>query len=146
MKRSVSLTDELFKVVLLLFTTCPTMLNTRSLPSLAAITQNVFLARSLTARNSNLHSLSMTGEYRCTLVPMGAIWWGTRGTCPPHFFKRGGAYYAMSPHCFLFRFCIWRGFKNKSDVCHVLCEELFMLGGGPCIAKLMLKRSLVWYH
>ena len=26
-------------------------------------------------------------------------------------------------------FCIWRGFKNKSDVCHVLCEELSMLVG-----------------
>jgi len=33
----------------------------------------------------------------------------------------------MPPHIFLFRFCIWRGFKNKSDVCHVLFEELFML-------------------
>ena len=35
--------------------------------------------------------------------------------------------YNMSsiPHYFLFRFCIWRGFKNGSDVCHVLCEELF---------------------
>jgi len=30
-------------------------------------------------------------------------------------------------HIFLYRFCIWRAFKNKSDVCHVLCEELFML-------------------
>jgi len=47
----------------------------------------------------------------------------------------------MSPHFFLFRFCIWRGFKNKSDVCHVLCEEFFMLYGRPHIAKLMLK---VW--
>ena len=37
----------------------------------------------------------------------------------------------MSPHFFLFRFCIWRGFKNKSDDCHVLCEELFMLDGRP---------------
>jgi len=31
------------------------------------------------------------------------------------------------PDIFLFRFCIWRGFKNKSDVCHVLCEELSTL-------------------
>jgi len=31
------------------------------------------------------------------------------------------------PHIFQFKFCIWRGFKNKSDVCHVLCEELIML-------------------
>ena len=33
------------------------------------------------------------------------------------------------PHIFLYRFCIWRAFKNKSDVCYVLCEELFMLDG-----------------
>ena len=46
------------------------------------------------------------------------------------------------PHFFLFRFCIWRGFKNK-NVCHVLCEELFMLDGKPRIGKLMLKQSLV---
>jgi len=44
----------------------------------------------------------------------------------------------MPPHFFLFRFCIWRGFKNKSDVCHVLWEEIFMLDGRPHIAKLML--------
>jgi len=48
------------------------------------------------------------------------------------------------PTLFLFRFCIWRGFKNKNDVCQVLYEELFMLDGGPHIAKLMLKQSLVW--
>ena len=28
---------------------------------------------------------------------------------------------------FLFRICIWRSSKNESDVCHVLCEVLFML-------------------
>jgi len=32
----------------------------------------------------------------------------------------------MFSHLFLFRFFIWRGFKNKSDVCRVLCEELFV--------------------
>jgi len=46
----------------------------------------------------------------------------------------------MSPPLFLFRFCIWRGFKNKSDVCHVLCEELLILDGRPHVAKLMLKQ------
>jgi len=61
-------------------------------------------------------------------------------------FSYGGTQYAMSPHFFLFRFCIWRGFKYKSDFCHVLCEELFMLGDRPHIAKLMLKQSLVWYR
>jgi len=47
--------------------------------------------------------------------------------CPPHFF-------------------VWRGFRKKSDVSHVLCEELFMSDGRLHIAKLMLKHSLVWYH
>jgi len=32
----------------------------------------------------------------------------------------------MSP-IFLFRFGIWRDFKNKSDICHVFCEESFMI-------------------
>jgi len=31
------------------------------------------------------------------------------------------------PPLFLFRFCFWRGSQNKSDVCHVLREVLFML-------------------
>jgi len=75
---------------------------------------------------------------------MGAIWWGTRGTCPPHFFRRGGLNMSCPPTFFLLRFCIWRGFKNKTDVCHVLCEELFKLDGRPYIDKLMLKQSLVW--
>jgi len=33
----------------------------------------------------------------------------------------------MSPPFFSLRVCIWRGFKTKCDLCHVLCEELFML-------------------
>jgi len=52
----------------------------------------------------------------------------------------------VHPTFFLFRFCIWRGLRNKNDVCHVLCEELFMLGGRLHIAKFMLKQSLVFYH
>jgi len=78
---------------------------------------------------------------------MGAIWWGTRGTCPPTF-SDGGDVICHVPPLFLFGFYILRGFKYKSDVCHVLCEELFffMLDGRPHIAKLMLKESLVWYH
>jgi len=50
------------------------------------------------------------------------------------------------PPTFFFRFFIWRGFKNKSDVCHVLCKELFMLDGRPLTVKVMLKQNLVWYH
>jgi len=83
------------------------------------------------------------------VMSLGAIWWGARGTCPP-LFQTGGTEYAMFSHFFLFRlgfrFCIWRGFKNKSDVCDVLCEELFMLDGKPYTAKLMLKQCLVWYQ
>ena len=52
----------------------------------------------------------------------------------------------MSHPLFFLRFCVWRGFKNRSDVCHVLCEEIFMLEGRLHIAKLILKQSLVWYH
>jgi len=71
---------------------------------------------------------------------------GDTGDVSPHFFRRGGHNMPCPPNFFLFTFCMWRGFKNKSDVCHVLCEELFMLNGRPHIAKLMLKQSLVWYH
>jgi len=48
----------------------------------------------------------------------------------------------VSPHFFLFRFCIWRGFKNNSDVRHVLCEELFILDGWPHTASSCWNR--VW--
>jgi len=58
---------------------------------------------------------------------------GSRGTCPPTF-SDGGDIICHAPPFFLFRLYIWRGFKNKSDVCHVLCEELFMLGGRLYIA------------
>jgi len=64
---------------------------------------------------------------------------GHGGRVPP-LFQTGRTYYAMSPHFFLFAFCIWSGFENKSDVCHVLCEEVFMLDERQyIIAKLMLK-------
>jgi len=51
-----SFTDKLFKFALLLFTTRPAILNTRSLAALVPISQSVFLARSLRAGNSNLCS------------------------------------------------------------------------------------------
>jgi len=75
---------------------------------------------------------------------MGAVWWGTRGRVP-HFF-RWGDIICHVPYFFLFGLCIWRGFKNKSNVCHVWCKELFKLDGGLYIAKFILKQSLVWYH
>jgi len=50
----------------------------------------------------------------------------------------------MSPPTFSLTVCVWKGFKTKYDVCHVLCEEFFMLD--VTIAMLMFKQSLVWYH
>jgi len=46
---------------------------------------------------------------------------GEHVTRVPHFFRRWG--YNMPCPLTVFSF----GFKNKSDVCHVLYEELFML-------------------
>jgi len=57
---------------------------------------------------------------------MGAIWWGTRGTCLPTFSDEGDIICCVPP-LFSLRVCIWRDFKTKYDVCHVLCEEFFML-------------------
>jgi len=57
---------------------------------------------------------------------MGAIWWETRGTCPPTFWDGGDITCHVRPH-FSLRVCSWRGFTSKCDVCHVLCEEFFML-------------------
>ena len=65
------------------------------------------------------------------------------GDVSPHCFRRRGYYVLSPPNIFLFRFCIWRGFKNKSDICHVLCEELFMFDVVH-IAKLMLIQGLAW--
>ena len=45
--------------------------------------------------------------------------------CPPTFFSLG----------FVF------GEVSKTKVCHVLCDELFMLDGRPHIAMLMLKQK-----
>jgi len=60
----------------------------------------------------------------------------------PHFFKPVDIIRHVPP-----LFPLWvlylRGFKNKSVICHVLCEEVFMLAGRPHIAKFMLKQSLV---
>ena len=51
---------------------------------------------------------------------------GGHGGNVPHFLRWGG--YNMScPPLFLFSFCILRGSKNKSDVCHILREVFFLL-------------------
>jgi len=44
------------------------------------------------------------------------------------FLQHVGMYnMTCTPKLFFFKFCHWRGFKNKTYVCHILCEELFML-------------------
>jgi len=64
-----SFTDELSKLALLLFAKClATIINTRSLKTLVAITQNVFFARSPRAETA-ICGLATTGECYCTLVP-----------------------------------------------------------------------------
>ena len=70
---------------------------------------------------------------------------GDTGDVSPTF-SGGGDIICHVPHFFLLRWCIWRGFKNKSNACHVLCKELFKLDGRLYIAKFMFKQSLVWYH
>jgi len=79
---------------------------------------------------------------RCYTQPW-AQFGGGHGGRLPSLFQTGGHNMPCASHVFLFKFCICRGFKNKSDVCHVLCDELFMLDGRPHIAMLMLKQSLV---
>jgi len=54
------------KFALLLFTTRSSILNTRSLVGLFAMTQDVFPGRSLRLGNSNLWSITTTGECLCT--------------------------------------------------------------------------------
>jgi len=56
LKKSISFTDELFKISLLLFTTCQAINSTRSLAALVVITRSIFLSRSLRAGNYNLWS------------------------------------------------------------------------------------------
>ena len=60
------------------------------------------------------------------MCPHGRNLVGDTGDVIPHFFRRGDIICYVPP-LFSLRFCIWRGFKTKCDVCDVLCEELFML-------------------
>ena len=57
---------------------------------------------------------------------MGAIWWVTREKCSPTFLDEGQIICHVPP-LFPLSVCIWRSFKTKCDVCHVLCEEFLML-------------------
>jgi len=45
---------------------------------------------------------------------------------PPTFLDGGDIICHVTP-LFSLRVCIWRGFKTKCDVCHVLREEFFIL-------------------
>jgi len=67
-------------------------------------------------------------------APMVAIRWGTRGTCPPTFFRRWGYNIPCHPNFFLYVLYLKR-FQNKSDICHVLCEELFIRPRGKNLAE-----------
>jgi len=70
-------------------------------------------------QTSVVASYSVGSQNGCNLV-------GDTGDVSPPLFQVGGRSMPC-PSFFLFRYCVWRGFKNKSDICHVLCEELFML-------------------
>jgi len=67
--------------------------------------------------------LGTTDIYRCI---HGRNLVGDTGDVSPHFFRRGGQNMACPP-TFSRRVCIWRGFKTKCYICHVLCEEFFVL-------------------
>jgi len=65
---------------------------------------------------------------------MVAIRWGTRGRVP-HFFSGGGdMIYHVTPSFFLYVLYLEK-FQNKSDICHVLCEELFITPRGQNLAE-----------
>jgi len=66
---------------------------------------------------------------------------GNGGRVPPTSSDAEDIICHVPPHFFLFRFCIWWGLKNISDVCHSLCDELFVLDGRPHIAMLMMKQK-----
>jgi len=52
---------------------------------------------------------------------------GGHGESVSPTFLDGGNIICYVPPLFSLRFYSWRGFKIKCDVCHILCEELFML-------------------
>ena len=51
-----------------------------------------------------------------------------------------------SPTCFSLGFAFGEVSKIKVMFVTFCVKSFFMLDGRPCIAKLMLKQSLVWYH
>jgi len=67
---------------------------------------------------------------------------GTQGTCFPTFLD-GGDNMCCAPPTFVSLGFVCGEVKKKSDFCHVLCEELFMLDVIQT-AKLVLKQGLAW--
>jgi len=68
---------------------------------------------------------------------------GGHDRCVPLLFQTVGIYHIMCPPIFLIRFCMWRGFKNKSDVS---CEELFMLDITHSQVDVETESTVVWYY
>ena len=49
----------------------------------------------------------------------------------------------MPPPLFFLGVCIWRGFKTKCDVCHILCEEFFIFDVGHSYVEVEREISVV---
>ena len=69
---------------------------------------------------------------------------GDTGTCPTHIWKQGRYNMPCPTHFIPFKFCIWRGFKNKCAYCYVLPEKLLNV---TCYTQpSWCSNSLVWYR
>jgi len=107
------------------FLTTPTSPN--QTPSESDYTDLIVVAvfkhsRYITGRAAYVMRLFWTVPSRCTWAHIG----GGHGGHVPQFLRWGDIICHVPP-LFLFRFCIWRSSKSKSDVCHVVREVLFML-------------------
>jgi len=60
---------------------------------------------------------------------------GGHGGRVPLLFSDGGDIIYHDPHIFVLYVLYLKRFQNKSDICHVLCEELFIRPGGQNLAK-----------
>ena len=67
---------------------------------------------------------------------------GHRGHVPTTFLEGGITCHV--PPLFSLKVCIWRGFKTKYDVCHVLCEEFFTLDHGRNLEGDVSPRFFKW--
>ena len=76
------------------------------------------------------------------VTSMGAIRWGTRGTCFPHFFRRGGHNMPCLPTFFSTGFV----FGEIPNIKVMFVTSCVKLNGRSHMAKLMLKHSLARYY